>query len=68
MSLGDCRYCWDNPCTCGYAYRNYSNDKFEKFLYDILRYKGKFGAISILREVISKLEDDVDYDKLQKHK
>ena len=24
MSLSACEKCWESPCTCGYAYRNYS--------------------------------------------
>jgi len=24
MSLSACEKCWETPCVCGYAYRNYS--------------------------------------------
>ena len=24
MALSDCEKCWDTPCTCGWAYRNWS--------------------------------------------
>lgn len=32
MSLSDCIKCWDTPCRCGYAYRDWPVDQLETFI------------------------------------
>lgn len=51
MSLSDCEKCWDTPCTCGYEYRNYSEERIIDWIENILKYhdRGK-----ILNQLMSK--------------
>jgi len=30
MSMSDCLYCWDTPCTCGADYREWSIEALDK--------------------------------------
>lgn len=32
MALSDCEKCWDTPCTCGYQFINYSQEKLVEFI------------------------------------
>lgn len=53
MALSDCEKCWDTPCTCGWEYRNYSDEAFAKFIADILSYKEtKLGILEKAKEII----------------
>ena len=36
MSLHDCPKCWDNPCTCGYQYQNWTKEKKMEVIQAIL--------------------------------
>jgi len=42
MSLSDCEKCWSTPCDCGYDYRNYSDEEFNKFIDDISKGRLKY--------------------------
>lgn len=35
--LSDCPKCWDTPCTCGYLYKDWSDDKLEEFFGQVAR-------------------------------
>ena len=36
MSMSDCSKCWETPCVCGYAYRNYTPETNRKLAATIL--------------------------------
>lgn len=36
MSMSDCPKCWDTPCTCGYEYRN-ASDEYVITMYKLFR-------------------------------
>ena len=38
MSLSDCSECWDTPCTCGFEYKDYTDDEIIEWLRDILKF------------------------------
>ena len=61
MSLSDCPECWNTPCTCGYEYRNETNEELARIIVGMLLYKQKSD-----REVILKLIDDRLYGDLKK--
>ena len=61
MSLSDCPECWNTPCTCGYEYRNETNEELTRIIVGMLLYKQKSD-----REVILKLIDDRLYGDLKK--
>lgn len=53
MALSDCEKCWNTPCTCGWEYRNYTDDNFAKFIADILSYKdNKIGILEEAKKII----------------
>ena len=60
MSLSDCPECWNTPCTCGYEYRNETNEELARIIVGMLLYKQKSD-----REVILKLIDDRLYGDLK---
>jgi hypothetical protein len=37
MSLSDCPKCWDTPCTCGYMYAKWDDDKVMELVKAILK-------------------------------
>ena len=61
MSLSDCPECWNTPCTCGYEYRNETNEELARIIVGMLLYKQKSD-----REIILKLIDDRLYGDLKK--
>ena len=61
MSLSDCPECWNTPCTCGYEYRNETNEELARIIVGMLLYKQKSD-----RETILKLIDDRLYGDLKK--
>ena len=61
MSLSDCPECWNTPCTCGYEYRNETNEELARIIVGMLLYKQKSD-----REAILKLIDDRLYGDLKK--
>ena len=61
MSLSDCPECWNTPCTCGYEYRNETNEELARIIVGMLLYKQKSD-----REIILKLIDDRLYGGLKK--
>lgn len=53
MALTDCEKCWGTPCTCGWEYRNYTDEYFAKFIADILSYKdNKIGILEEAKKII----------------
>lgn len=36
MALSDCPKCWDTPCTCGYMYKDWTDEKISDFVGNIL--------------------------------
>lgn len=32
MALSDCPKCWDTPCTCGYEYRDWSDEQMMRVI------------------------------------
>ena len=61
MSLSDCPECWNTPCTCGYEYKNETNEELARIIVGMLLYKQKSDI-----EVILKLIDDRLYGDLKK--
>lgn len=53
MALSDCEKCWDTPCTCGWKYRNYTDEELARFIAGILRYKeDKIGILERAKNII----------------
>lgn len=57
MSLSDCPRCWDTPCTCGYEYRNYTEDEAVKFVLECLIYKGKEKGKEIIQRALTEADN-----------
>ena len=41
MSMSDCEKCWDTPCCCGWNYKKWSDEIFDKFIKDIVEGRRK---------------------------
>ena len=55
MALTDCGKCWSTPCECGWEYRYMNDEKFAKFIVNILTYKED--KIAILEKAISIIKE-----------
>jgi hypothetical protein len=38
MGMSECIKCWDNVCSCGYEYRDFSKEEMVEFLSGLLKY------------------------------
>ena len=55
LVLSDCIKCWDTPCTCGYEYRNYDNQKLINMINNMMKYKTNEDK----KEILAKLLDEI---------
>ena len=64
MSLSDCEKCWETPCTCGYAYRNYSIQQRKQLAAAVLGVAIEtMDMVTAAPEAIALLEEVIeDYD------
>jgi tRNA G10 N-methylase Trm11 len=66
MGMGDCPKCWDEICSCGYEYRDFSEEDMLYFLKGLVRYN-KYAKKSIkivannspkeVKKIIKQIED-----------
>lgn len=52
-----CDKCWDDPCTCGWEYRNNPPKQMVEFIRSTLQYRTKEEARLILRMAIEQIDD-----------
>jgi len=57
MSLWDCPKCWEIPCSCGYEYKDWDDERLIEFLTNVLSYKNKFDALRLLGEAFNKMQE-----------
>ena len=61
MSLSDCPECWNTPCTCGYEYKNETNEDLARIISAMLLYKSEYN-----RKIVLELINDRLYGDLKK--
>lgn len=59
--LSDCSKCWNTPCTCGYDYRKIQPEQMEKFIADIMQYRSKEEALTILDRASQKIRNNNNF-------
>ena len=64
MSSSDCKNCLDGICTCGYAYKDFSDDKLVDFLSGLLQYHD-LKSLSKEMERRTYLRSDIFYPTLK---
>lgn len=64
MSLSDCSKCWDTPCTCGYEYKDWSQEKFDDFIKSITKGRAVYISIANLKYYHTQLESMM-YEMIQ---
>ena len=70
MSLSDCPECWNTPCTCGYEYRNETNEDLARIISAMLLYKSEYNRKIVLELINDRLYGDsqkpqIDISKLE---
>ena len=55
MSLSSCPECWDDPCTCGHEYKDWSDQRMSKFIFDIIEKRSAESKVAIVDAVVAKL-------------
>ena len=56
MALSDCINCWDTPCTCGWDYLPWSEDRLQKLIVTlsaVLAYKRQHKVAPDIRNISS---------------
>ena len=65
----DCLKCWDSPCSCGYEYRDMTEEHMAEKIVDILGYRNKESLETILQLLNQMIPEKIEkIDNLEKRK
>lgn len=64
MAMSDCIKCWDTPCTCGYDYKDKTEQGMVKYIFSITKYHNQESIFNELLQVSKDLQDDKLDEKL----
>lgn len=47
----NCEKCYENPCVCGYEYKNKSNKEMANFIHGILKYHDEKEVLTLISKM-----------------
>ena len=50
--MSDCERCWDTPCTCGWGYRDWSDERAADIIAAVVKMRTRVDAARILDRAV----------------